>query len=172
MNGEECVSDTECADGGRCVLHFADNDNDDYAALNAAQRRFCVSGTFNVPGQTIRQPGGVTATDCCDNNGIDSAQVRPNQTAAFATAIQACPERRFDYNCDGVGNSPLQVLNQVRISCPVTTDGATCVNGGGYLDALPACGASGTFAPCAIGAAASRTDCGGAPGGPSQRTCR
>jgi hypothetical protein len=171
-DGEECVSDAECSGGGRCLLHFADNDDDDYAALNAVQRRFCVSGAFNVAGQTTRQPGGITATDCCDNNGIDSAQVRPNQRAAFSVPISACPERRFDYNCDGVQSSPRATLNQTR-SCPVTTDPTTCVNGSGYSGSVPVCGSStGIFLPCAIGASGGPTACGGTAGGPQQRDCR
>jgi hypothetical protein len=74
-NGQSCTDCSECAAGGDCVLHFADPDNDDFATVGAAQAGFCVSGSFHVSGQTTRQPGATTNTDCFEGNaGVDPGQ--------------------------------------------------------------------------------------------------
>jgi hypothetical protein len=171
-NGEACTNRSECANGGDCVLHYADPDNDDFATVSAAQARFCVSGSFNMPGQTTRQPGTTAATDCFEGN----ADVHPGQTRGFTVAA---PDPNgahlpFDYDCNGREESPNAALNALQ-DCSNAALGQCSARASwaSQRDApdfpgLPACGQVGYISACVdLGAG-----CSGVAGGPLTRDCR
>jgi hypothetical protein len=174
-NGEACTNRNECAAGGDCVLHYADPDNDDFATVSAAQARFCVSGSFNMPGQTTRQPGTTTTTDCFEGN----ADVHPGQTRGFTVGA---PDPNgshlaFDYDCNGREESPNPALNAPQ-DCSNAALGACTARGSWILGqnavgavGVPACGGQSYFSPCDF-CGPDPTVCGGCSGGIITRECR
>ncbi|MDJ0869433.1 MAG: hypothetical protein QNK03_25235 [Myxococcota bacterium] len=106
-----------------CRDGFADTDGDGFG--DDALGLGCYCGT-------IAAAGG----DCDDAN----ADARPNQEDGF-TAPRA--NGSFDYNCDDVETLGSDVL---FAGCTVGTLG-NCF-GDGWVDAVPACGETGTFRTC------------------------
>lgn len=142
--GSECSS-------GRCVRHFVDSDNDDFAVANAVTGDFCATVGFDMPGYTTRQPGAQNATDCQEGNAF----VFPGQTGDFVTPAAGKTSQPFDYNCDLQELSRLPERNQLR-GCGNSALGE-CSNRYGWLapgdapDAIgiPGCGQQGIFGVCA-----------------------
>jgi hypothetical protein len=168
--GAACAADDECAQGLTCVVHYADADDDEFAAATALSQRFCAgAGVDKAFFTTLRPTGAVTDTDCCDIEGV-GADVHPGQTTSFAGAVPQCAHGEdvpgYDYNCDGVSRSPVAARNR-ELDCAAAPT-SDCTQGNGYIAPLPACGDPGTFGVCALVG----TACGSVSGAPDvSRAC-
>jgi len=148
-----CKVDADCSDGTlctglercdlsthKCVAGTAVTCNDS----SACTRDTCAPLTGSCSFVLLDSDGdgfaartlGSCGTDCHDRN----AQVRPNQANFFRVSYTTpSGSRSFDYNCDG------NATQRWPATGGCIKSGSECSYRPGWLDAVPACGVSGTY---------------------------
>jgi hypothetical protein len=130
-DGQGCVNNTDCVSGS-CLQGWEDADNDLYGNPGVTAR-FCT----NLPSTYA-----ANNTDCCDSN----ANVRPNQTSYFTTAVTgACSSRGFDWNCSGTSDKQYTNVNGCTAG---TCAGANCTGSGWVSFLSAACGSTADYRTC------------------------
>lgn len=161
-DGVNCTSGNQCSTGA-CREQFPDADSDGFPIA---------TGAIRVCGNTPQTRNGVRhifaradgAIDCLDSN----SSVSPAQTTAFDVPAPGKRTLPFDYDCNGVEESPEPLRNKQQ-DCADTA--IPCSARGGYVRSdPPACGQSGSFSLC--GAVQGAGSCVGTLGGPVTRSCR
>jgi len=163
-NGSACTANDQCV-GNRCLVHYVDPDDDEFAVVGAATSMLCAGVGFDMAGFTTRQPGAADLTDCEEGN----ANVFPGQGVDFPTPIPGRTTRPFDYDCDGQEASADPAKNLIQ-DCRNEALGE-CEDRGKWVGAegVPACGEEGQLANCGED---SLLGCTSFFGGPSIRPCK
>lgn len=146
----DCNAGTSDSTAPSCIC-YRDNDKDGFAIVGAAT----VSAAGACPdGYTRRAPvlGDASSIDCSEVN----ASAYPGQTAWFTSSYcgkwgvvggaLTCTEYSYDYNCSGAAEKRYSATSAT--SCPGATNLLVCVSRSGWIGAVPACGAKGTFRSC------------------------
>jgi cysteine-rich repeat protein len=126
---------------------YVDTDRDDYA-LNLTGA-IAAAGVCPA-GYTRRRPEGPTNIDCAAR----VMAANPGQTSFFPTSY--CPlqtptlclgTRSFDYNCDGM-ETPFDATMAATTCVGAVLFPVLCTSRSGWVTAVPACGAKGTYRQC------------------------
>lgn len=147
------------------TLYYPDCDNDGFASMGASGLPACMAPA-NCGGPTCGcitlAPTSPSNSDCRDNN----ANVRPNQTMFFTSAISGAPPAvDYDYNCDGIETQQVTCVGESttgtcptrdrlfgcegRFLCPFPPCCSTGGGGGGWTGTIiPACGTSAQYSFC------------------------
>jgi hypothetical protein len=142
----DCNPATSDATAPGCEC-YVDNDRDGYA-FNTSNA-IASAGACPV-GYTRRRPEGTGNVDCA----ILVAAANPGQTSYFPTAY--CPlmtpttcigTRSFDYNCDGMA-TPFDSSMASATCVGAVISPILCTIKSGWVGAVPACGAKGTYRQC------------------------
>ena len=168
MNQEICGNgiDDDCdpaTSDAAMTLYYPDCDSDTYAAMGATGLAACMApATCGGCACITRAPTSATNADCRDNN----ANVRPNQTSYFTSAISGAPSATdFDYNCDGTETRQVTCVSESTTgTCPardrlfgcegrfICLDPPCCSTGGGQGGwtgaSVPSCGSSAQYSYC------------------------
>jgi cysteine-rich repeat protein len=144
--------DNDCdgqIDEGVLLSCFADDDADGYPSRDEV-RRGCECPPRSI---AIANPATYEEWDCWDDPLDRGRDVHPGQTAFFEDGYGpgGRSERSFDYDCDGVPTpryAPLDVQGCTGLL------GLVCAQKQGFMRPPPACGESGSYVVCTMGALA------------------
>ena len=144
--------DNDCdnqIDEGILLPCFPDNDGDGYPARSEMRLACaCPPRTVAVPNPDVYQ-----GWDCWDDANDRGADVHPNQTAYFDEGYGPGSRRdqRFDYDCDQAVTARYAAIDPQ--SCTGLL-GLVCDMSQGFSRTAPACGETGAYVMCTMGALA------------------